>query len=178
MVFLSVLTKKPIGTTTAMYANGIPIEKEVMPEFGFLITLVTIAGYCEGSNVAFRMCDKHFDQCHIQDHTLHQHPHEHNQPHVVEQHSNGWTDSLYVHITDNWNGYESNITHSKLQIPHSQFSPLPLRTTVGQQTSWHTTWCECSYACSTVICAWVIRKNHNTCRHNLQKNIIRCISPL
>ena len=34
-------------------------------------------------------------------------------------------------------------------LPHSQFSPHPLQTRAEQQSSWHTTYSECSYACST-----------------------------
>ena len=52
-------------------------------------SLPTIAYDSEGNNVASMEFDEDSDQSYIEDHTLHQHPHEHNQEEVVEQHSNG-----------------------------------------------------------------------------------------
>ena len=52
-------------------------------------SLPTIANDSEGNNVASLEFDKDSDQSYIKDHTLHQHPHEHNQEEVVEHHSNG-----------------------------------------------------------------------------------------
>ena len=50
--------------------------------------LYTIAGDGEGCNVSSMMCNKDPDQCDIEDHALHQHPHEGDQEPVVEKNSN------------------------------------------------------------------------------------------
>ena len=48
-------------------------------------------------------------------------------------------------------------------LPHSQFSPHPLQTRAGQQSSWHTTYSECSYACS--IETWKKSTQEKTLTH-------------
>ena len=58
-----------------MYTNGsgIPIidEDEIILRHVSTIIQLTITSYSESSNVALVVFDKHFDQCYVQDHTLH-----------------------------------------------------------------------------------------------------------
>ena len=56
---------------------------------------LTVAGDGEGCNVSGMILDKHSDQCDIEDHTLHQHPHERDKEPVVEKNSH--------QSTSNWN---------------------------------------------------------------------------
>jgi hypothetical protein len=49
---------------------------------------LTVTSDGEGSNVSAMKFDKDPDQCDIEDHALHQHPHEGDQEPVVEKNSN------------------------------------------------------------------------------------------
>ena len=48
---------------------------------------LTIAGEGEGNEVSALELDEHPDQCHVEYHPLHQHPHEGHQEEVVQQDS-------------------------------------------------------------------------------------------
>ena len=52
-----------------MYTNGIPVIYGDGSKV--CIDRLTITSYSESSNVALVVFDKHFDQCYVQDHTLH-----------------------------------------------------------------------------------------------------------
>ena len=120
----------------------------------------TITQHCEQNQISLLgICYEDFNQHHVQDHTLHQHPHEHYQVQVVQKYSHHragslmctqllllpWRWSLLVHQPD-W-------TSCPL-LPQRQ-AELPSRT--GKDGHGH------NYACSTMT--W--RGNLNNAQQNV-----------
>ena len=58
---------------------------------------LTITDDCESDDVVLRLSDKHLDEGHVENHTLHQHPHEGHQERVVQYNSNSLAHNLQRH---------------------------------------------------------------------------------
>ena len=91
-----------IAHNACMYIAVVHLHNETVPIIWTVTILASLTKTCYGeqSNVTFMICYQHLDENYIQDHTLHQRPHEHHHDHVVEQHTNGWTESLQGVVLD------------------------------------------------------------------------------